>query len=65
VQEAFMSDELKGRMSIWVDQKDRDNMAAIRRVYGIASDSAAIRFAVQRIAREIEAAELKRVRQGG
>ena len=50
-----MSDDKKTRTTIWVDQQQRDNMAEIRRVYGLSSDSAAIRYALQKVAREARA----------
>jgi hypothetical protein len=52
-----MADESKKRATYWVDAQDRDNMAAIRRVYGLASDSAAIRYALQKVAREARTEE--------
>lgn len=46
-----MSDQIaKARMTVWVDRDDRQNMAEIRRAYRLASDSAAIRYALQRVA---------------
>lgn len=50
-----MLDDVKKKTTFWVDTQDRDNMAAIRRVYGLASDSAAIRYALQKVAREVRA----------
>lgn len=40
-----------------IDQQDKDNMATIRRVYRLATDSAAIRYALQQVAREARAEE--------
>lgn len=45
----------KSKTTVWIDQQDRANMETIRRVYGLASDSAAIRFALQQAAREAKA----------
>lgn len=52
-------DAPKVRMTVWVSQQDRDNMAAIRRVYNLASDSAALRYALQKVAREARAEEAR------
>ena len=52
-----MPDEAKKKTTFWVDSQDRDNMGAIRRVYGLVSDSAAIRYALQKVAREARAEE--------
>lgn len=47
-----MPEEPKSKTTVWIDQEDRANMATIRRTYRLASDSAAIRFALQRVAQE-------------
>lgn len=47
----------KSKTTVWIDQQDRDNMAAIKRVFRLASDSAAIRYALQQVAREARAEE--------
>ena len=52
-----MSDDQKVRRTFWVDQQDRNNMEAIRRVYGLATDSAALRYALQKVAREARSEE--------
>jgi hypothetical protein len=52
-----MADEPKKKTTYWVDTQDRGNMVAIRRVYGLASDAAAIRYALQKVAREARAEE--------
>jgi hypothetical protein len=56
-QEVRMSEAPKSKTTVWIDQQDRDNMAAIKRVYRLASDSAAIRYALQRIAQEARVEE--------
>jgi hypothetical protein len=50
-----MPDELKSKTTVWIDRQDRENMETIRRVYRLASDSAAIRYALQQVAREARA----------
>ena len=55
----------KVRMSVWVGRQDRENAATIARVYGLASDSAALRYALQRVAREARAEEARTTRPGG
>lgn len=50
-----MSDLPKSKTTVWIDQQDKDNMAVIKRVYRLASDSAAIRYALQQVAREAKA----------
>ncbi len=37
----------KQRMSVWVEEQDRQAMKHIKAVYGLSTDSAAIRFAVR------------------
>lgn len=49
----------KKRMTVWVDQQDRDDMRLIERSVGLASESAAIRFAVRKLARELRAEEAR------
>ena len=41
-------------MNIVVEDDDEDAMAVIRQVYGLPSDSAAIRFALRKLMREEE-----------
>lgn len=50
-----MTEEPKSKTTVWIDQQDRANMETIRRAYRLASDSAAIRFALQQAAREAKA----------
>ena len=52
-----MADTLKAKTTIWIDQQDRDNMEAIRRAYRLASNSAAIRYALQQVARAARSEE--------
>ncbi len=40
----------KSRTGIWLDEADRENIAAIRRTFRLPSDAAAIRYALQRLA---------------
>jgi hypothetical protein len=47
-----MTEQPKARTTVWIDQQDRANMETIRRAYKLASDSAAIRFALQQAANE-------------
>lgn len=49
-----MADEPKSRTTVWTTERDRNNMATIKQVYNLASDSAAIRFALQRAVNEVE-----------
>lgn len=56
--------EKKERMSIWVEEQDRAAMRAIRDAHGLPTDSAALRYAVRRVAKEIEA-DQARARRGG
>ncbi len=44
----------KKRMNIIVEDEDQQAMAVIRRVYGLPSDTAAIRFALRKLMREEE-----------
>lgn len=48
-----MPEDEKRRMTVWVDQRDRDDMRLIESSVGLASESAAIRFAVRKLAREL------------
>lgn len=48
-----MPEEPKVRMSLWVEPRDRADMATIREEVGLATDSAAVRYAIRRIAREL------------
>lgn len=50
-----MTEGPKSKTTVWVDQQDRANMEVIRRAYKLASDSAAIRFALQQAANEAAA----------
>lgn len=50
-----MTEGPKSKTTVWVDQQDRANMEIIRRAYKLASDSAAIRFALQQAASEARA----------
>lgn len=59
-----MPEDGKKRMTVWVDQQDRDDMKLVAESVGLASDSAAIRYAVRKMAREIRA-EDARVRRSG
>ena len=52
-----MSEAPKSKTTVWIDQQDRNNMEAIRQVYRLASDSAAIRYALQQVAREARMGE--------
>lgn len=47
-----MPDELRRKMTLWISDRDRDNMVAIKEVYGLSSESAAIRYALQAVSRE-------------
>ena len=49
-----MAEANKARMSIWVEPDDRADMATIRKAFGLPTDSSAIRYAVRRLAQEIE-----------
>ena len=44
----------KARMSIWIEPDDREDMATIKKAFGLPTDSSAIRYAVRRLARELE-----------
>lgn len=48
-----MPEEGKERMSVWVESQDRDSMKEIRAAFGLPTDSAAIRYAVREVARQI------------
>jgi hypothetical protein len=48
------------RMSVFLDAESHADIAAIRRANGPSSDSAAVRFALRRLARDIEAVDSKR-----
>jgi hypothetical protein len=45
---------MKKRMNIIVEEEDQKAMAVIRQVYGLPSDTAAIRFALRKLRREEE-----------
>src|SRR4051794_25648030 len=45
---------MRKRMNIIVEDDDQTAMAVIRRVYGLPSDTAAIRFALRKLMREEE-----------
>ena len=45
---------MKKRMNIIVEAEDQKAMAVIRQVYGLPSDTAAIRFALRKLMREEE-----------
>jgi hypothetical protein len=49
-----MPDPTKARMSIWVEPDDREDMATIKKAFGLPTDSSAIRYAIRRLAQEIE-----------
>jgi hypothetical protein len=49
--------EDKQRMSVWVTPEDRQAMKLIAKHIGLGSDSAALRYAVLQMAREIRAKE--------
>jgi hypothetical protein len=51
-----MQDDKK-RMSVWVTPEDREAMKIIARHLGLGSESAALRYAVLQVAREIKAKE--------
>ena len=42
------------RTSIYLDDQDRVALGVIKEAHGIATDAGAVRFAVRKIAREIE-----------
>lgn len=54
-----MAEDGKKRMTVWVDQQDRDDMKAIAAAVGLATESAALRYAIRKVAREIRAEEAK------
>ncbi len=58
-----MQDDKK-RMSVWVTPEDRQAMKLIARHLGLGSESAALRYAVLQVARDIEREELRNVRMG-
>lgn len=58
-----MPEDGKKRMTVWVDQQDRDDMKVVAESAGLASDSAAIRYAIRKLAREIRAEEA-RIKRG-
>jgi hypothetical protein len=49
-----MPETTKARMSIWVEPDDREDMATIKKAFGLPTDSSAIRYAIRRLAQEIE-----------
>lgn len=51
---------MKKRMNIIVEDDDQKAMALIRRVYGLPSDTAAIRFALRKLMREEETDRVQR-----
>lgn len=57
--EVGMVEAPKSKTTVWIDQEDRGNMKTIRRVYRLASDSAAIRYALQQVARAARAEEAR------
>jgi Arc/MetJ-type ribon-helix-helix transcriptional regulator len=54
-----MPEDGKKRMTVWVDQQDREDMKLIEASVGLASESAAIRYAVKKLAREIRVEEAR------
>lgn len=57
-----MQDDKK-RMSVWVTPEDREAMKVIARHLGLGSESAALRYAVLQVAREIDR-DMQRVQVG-
>jgi hypothetical protein len=64
VAEGKMPEDGKKRMTVWVDQEDRDAMKLIEASVGLGSESAAIRYAVKKLAREIRLEEARANRGG-
>ena len=54
-----MVDGDKKRMTVWVDPQDRDDLKTIAASVGLATESAALRYAIRKVAREIRAEEAK------
>lgn len=54
-----MPEDGKKRMTVWVDQQDREAMKLIEAAAGLSSESAAIRYAVHKVAREIRLEEAR------
>ena len=50
---------MKKRTNVFFDDEDRANIAVIRKHYGFDSDASAIRFILQKEARDIQRKEKK------